>query len=216
LAAQPPSAVLFDADGVIQRAPDYLHERLVAAIGRSPSERETCLDAIFAAELPALTGAAAFEEGLAVALRKLDARCDVETVLDHWRLIESEARILALIERLRASGVYCGLASNQERNRARHMSETLGYARLFDREFYSCDLRHTKPADGFFAAVARLSGIEPARTLFIDDRAENVEGARRAGFIARQFVLWREEDPAAALMALLNEHGLLSEAADPA
>ena len=47
-------AVLFDADGVIQLAPDYLHLRLVEALGRAREERQACMDAIFAAEAPAL------------------------------------------------------------------------------------------------------------------------------------------------------------------
>jgi putative hydrolase of the HAD superfamily len=201
-------AVLFDADGVIQRAPDYLHARLTEAIGRLPEERETCMSAVFAAEAPALTGAAAFETGLAIALRNLQARCDVATVLDCWRMIESEGPILALVERLRAHGVYCALASNQERNRARHMSESLGYGRVFDRECYSCDLGHTKPSRKFFTEVLRIARRDAHRTLFIDDRLENIEAASRCGFVAEQFVIWREDDPATALGQLLRKHGL--------
>ena len=180
-----PTAVLFDADGVIQRAPDYLHARLTEAIGRAPGEREACMEEIFAAEAPALVGQAAFEVGLAIALRNLRAKCGVETVLDHWRMIEAEAPILTLIGRLRTAGVYCGLASNQERNRAQYMSDRLGYSRVFDREFYSCDLGQTKPSEAFFAEVVRLAPLQPQRTLFIDDRPANVEAAQRCGFVAR-------------------------------
>ncbi|HEX3406109.1 MAG TPA: HAD family hydrolase, partial [Caulobacteraceae bacterium] len=148
-------AVLFDADGVIQLASDYLHLRLTEALGRAPSEREACMDAIFAAEAPALVGAASFEACLAPALRELGAPCDVATVLELWRDIAPDEAVLALVGRLRARGVFCALASNQERNRARHMSETLGYARIFDREFYSCELGCVKPAAAFFEAVVR-------------------------------------------------------------
>jgi len=207
--SQPPSAVLFDADGVIQLASDYLRLELVDALGRGPDEREACLDAIFAAEAPALIGAASFEDCLAPTLRQLNAPCDVARVLELWRAIESSGPALSLVARLRRRGVWCAVASNQERNRARHMSETLGYARLFDREFYSCDLGCTKPSAAFFEAVVRGGGLDPARTLFIDDRLDNVEAARSCGLVAEHFMLWQAPDGAATLERLLAAHGLL-------
>jgi putative hydrolase of the HAD superfamily len=203
------TAVLFDADGVIQLAGDYLHLRLTQALGRSPDEREACMDAIFAAEAPALVGAAPFEAGLAAALRELNAACDIGTVLGLWREIDCNQPVLALVGRLRERGVYCALASNQERNRARHMSQALGYARVFDREFYSCDLGCTKPTAAFFEAVVRGAELDPARTLFVDDRLDNVEAARACGLVAEQFVLWKEADGADALERLLKSHRVL-------
>ena len=202
------AAVLFDADGVIQLAPDHLHLRLVEALGRAPEEREACMDAIFAAEAPALIGAASFESCLEPALKSLNAPCEVATVLDLWRDIACDQQVLALIADLRARGVFCALASNQERNRARHMSEQLGYGRAFDAEFYSCELGCTKPSAAFFETMIQRAGLDPARTLFIDDRLDNVEAARACGLIAEQFVLWREPDGAAALARLLAAHGL--------
>jgi HAD superfamily hydrolase (TIGR01509 family) len=202
-------AVLLDADGVVQLAPDYLHLRLTAALGRRPDEREACLDAIFAAEAPALIGAASFEASLAPALRALGAPCDAATVLKLWCEIDPDAAALALVARLRARGVFCALASNQERNRARHMSQTLGYARRFDREFYSCDLGCTKPSAEFFDEIVRRAALDPARTLFIDDRQDNVAAARACGLEAAQFVLWKAPDGAAALERLLAARGLL-------
>jgi putative hydrolase of the HAD superfamily len=203
------NAVLFDADGVIQLASDYLHLRLTEALGRAPEERELCMDAIFAAEAPALVGAATFEAALAPVLLQLNATCDATAVLDLWRAIEPNDAVLALIGRLRERGAYCALASNQERNRARHMSEGLGYGGVFDREFYSCDVGHVKPSAAFFEAILRAANLDPARTLFIDDRLDNVEAARACGLVAEQFVLWKEADGAAALERLLASRGLL-------
>ena len=42
--------------------------------------------------------------------------------------------------------------------RARYMSEDLGYSRLFDREFYSCDIGHKKPDAAYFLAILAASG----------------------------------------------------------
>ncbi|HTX48073.1 MAG TPA: HAD-IA family hydrolase [Caulobacteraceae bacterium] len=203
------NAVLFDADGVLQLAPDFLHLRLAEAIGRAADERETCMAEVFAAEAPALTGAATFEAGLQVALAKLEAKCDVDTVIRHWCEIEPDGAILAMIGRLRAKGVYCAIASNQERNRARHMSERLGYGRAFHQEFYSCDVGHAKPSPSYFEAVIRTAALAPHRTLFIDDRLENVEAARGCGLLAEQFVLWRSG--ATELKQILRKHGLAAD-----
>lgn len=202
------NAVLFDADGVLQLAADFLHLRLTQALCREPHEGEACIAAVFAAEAPALTGAATFEAGLQVALAKLEAKCDADTVIRHWCEIEPDAAILAMIRRLRADGVYCAIASNQERNRARHMSERLGYGRAFHQEFYSCDVGHTKPSPAYFEAVVRLADLEPHRTLFIDDRLENVEAARACGLAAEQFVLWQARNGVRELGQILRKHGL--------
>ncbi|MBQ7363525.1 MAG: HAD family phosphatase [Clostridia bacterium] len=53
--------------------------------------------------------------------------------------------------------------------------------RLFDRCFFSAKMGMTKPDPEIFLAVCRELGIEPSETLFIDDNARNIAGARSAG-----------------------------------
>jgi 2-haloacid dehalogenase len=60
-----------------------------------------------------------------------------------------------------------------------------------------------KPAAEIFRRLAARFDLDPARTLFIDDAAANVDGARRAGFLAHRFV------DAADLRRHLVEAGLL-------
>jgi|HubBroStandDraft_4_1064222.scaffolds.fasta_scaffold94687_2 FMN phosphatase YigB (HAD superfamily) len=69
--------------------------------------------------------------------------------------------------------------------------------------YLSHELRRSKPALEAFEMVARQAGIDPARSIFFDDVAENVDGARRAGFQAEVFT------SEAALRALLAERGVL-------
>jgi len=207
------TAVLFDADGVLQLAPDHLHLGLAEAMGRPAHESQACMAAVYEAEHPALTGAARFEDGLVEVLARLGATCDPQTVIRHWSTIGVDPQAMALVARLRSAGIWCALASNQERNRARHMSLTLGHGAAFDREFYSCDVGHAKPSPDYFRAVIALAGIDPARTLFIDDRADNVEAARGCGLRAEQFVLWQAPGGASALGELLAGYGLPVESA---
>ncbi len=203
-----PTAVLFDADGVIQRAPADLQSRLALVLGAAASEREACMADYFAAEAPCLTGAADFAQALAPVLAKWKTTSDLAAVLAAWQEIEVDHSVLALIASLRRGGVYCALASNQERHRAGHMSERLAYREVFDREFYSCHLGHMKPSPAYFHEIVRLADLDPARTLFIDDRIDNVEAARHAGLRAAQFVLDEIGSGARPMRRLLATYGL--------
>jgi HAD superfamily hydrolase (TIGR01509 family) len=60
-----------------------------------------------------------------------------------------------------------------------------------------------KPEPEIFAHTARLFGLEPAQTLFIDDFAHNVDAARAAGWRALQFI-----DPAQCEAGLRAEGAL--------
>jgi HAD superfamily hydrolase (TIGR01509 family) len=203
-----PTAVLFDADGVIQRAPSDLQTRLTQMLGAAQTDREACMADYFAAEAPCLTGVADFAECLGPVLAKYKATCNTAALLAEWRTIEVDDSILALIADLRRSGVYCALASNQEHHRARHMSETLAYRDVFDREFYSCHLGHMKPSPDYFHEIVRLAELDPGRTLFIDDRIDNVEAARQAGLRSAQFVLGEMGAGAKPMRRLLKTYGL--------
>jgi putative hydrolase of the HAD superfamily len=67
------------------------------------------------------------------------------------------------------------------------MSEGLGYAQRFDREFYSCEVGHPKPTREYFTAVLEAIVLPPSRVLFIDDHPANVAGARELGLQACLF-----------------------------
>ena len=67
------------------------------------------------------------------------------------------------------------------------MSESLNYRSLFDTEFYSCFVGAAKPKAAFFEKVVAQLGCDASGVLFLDDRAENVEGAKQAGLNAAVF-----------------------------
>jgi putative hydrolase of the HAD superfamily len=201
------TAVLFDADGVIQRAPHF-QVRLAAAFGSPPEALEACVADIFSAELDALVGRADYAQALLPVLDKWGAGCSVSDFFGHWHELEVDLAALELVRALCAAGVYCALASNQEQHRARRMSERLGYREVFQAEFYSCHVGHAKPSSEYFEAVIAMAGLEAARTLFIDDREDNVAAARNAGLQAAQFELPETGSGAPALRLLLRGFSL--------
>ncbi|HSZ49946.1 MAG TPA: HAD-IA family hydrolase [Caulobacteraceae bacterium] len=60
--------------------------------------------------------------------------------------------------------------------------------RLAEFEAYlSHEIGRLKPSVDAFLHVARAAGLDPRRSIFFDDRADNVAGARAAGFEAEVF-----------------------------
>ena len=55
---------------------------------------------------------------------------------------------------------------------------------LFERDYYSHELKNRKPALESFQAVIDQAGLNPSETLFIDDSKENIEGAQQVGLHA--------------------------------
>jgi putative hydrolase of the HAD superfamily len=194
-------AVLFDADGVLQTRPPTWRKVLqeIVGPGRDP---DRFLADIFSAEDPALCGECDFAVGLSEVRRRWECEIPFARLLGVWTMIEVDPHVAQLIQSVRDSGVQCHLATNQEMHRARHMSETLGYRELFDREFYSCALGVAKPAPDFFSAILESTDLQPSSVLFIDDRRENVESARSLGIHGAEYSL---TSGASALRGVLDD-----------
>ena len=195
--------VLFDADGVLQDMPGgweagaepYLGERTLEFLYR-----------LYEEELPSLAGQGELLPLLAAALIDFEVTAPLEEVYAAiWLRMEPVEQSFAIVRALRRNGYGVHLGTNQERNRAAHMREVLGYDALFDVSCYSWELGARKPDPEFFAEAARRIGADPAAILFIDDGARNVAAARDAGFAAEQ---WTLEDGHGALHALLTKHGV--------
>jgi HAD superfamily hydrolase (TIGR01509 family) len=183
------STVLFDADGVLQfGGPLYAH--FDEAHGWPRQKVDDFFRHVFherddyemhpadEASVVAAFGAALADWGWTGT---------VDRFLRDWLTLGTvpDSGALELVSALRTSGVVCGLASNQEAIRARYMDEELGYRDLFDHRFYSAFVGYAKPDQDYFRAVLAMIDAEPDEVLFIDDRADNVEAARRCGLHAR-------------------------------
>lgn len=201
-------AILFDADGVIQRPAADFRGACGELLGSSDEPLEAFMRELFALEKPALTGKRDFVADLMEVLGRHGAAHRLSDALAIWTAIEVDAAICGAIPALRAQGLQCCLATNQQPYRARHMSETLGYARLFDREFYSHALGLAKPDPAYFHAIVEQLALAPADILFIDDHETNVIAAREAGLLGAVFPGGPDLTSDAALRAILAEHGV--------
>lgn len=119
------------------------------------------------------------EEVVAACRTRLPSRLwsVADTIYYHW--IHNLPEIVGmgdLIRDLKARGVRCFLLSNISRYFAAHCTEAPLIAELEDCVFSAvCGLQ--KPDPAIFAYACEKFGIDPAETLFVDDRAENVASA---------------------------------------
>jgi FMN phosphatase YigB (HAD superfamily) len=98
-----------------------------------------------------------------------------------------DTAMLDYVERL-AKGRRVLLFSNTNREHWDYLLRLSG-GRLGGFEAYlSHEIGAAKPSLDAFRLVAARAGIDPGRSLFIDDKPVNVEAARRAGFRAEVFV----------------------------
>lgn len=197
-------AVLFDADGVVQRTKSGWLDELGRLCGR-PEHAEAFTQDVFKAEKPCLIGERDFERSLSSVLKKWDSPVDVSEALKIWQMIEPDDAVLGLIRAVRSHGTYVALATNQQQHRAEFMLNDLGYRDEFDHILCSCFIGHAKPSAEYFNNSVKMLGIPAEQLLFIDDHDLNVQSARAAGLQAQRFHL---DDGFAALQGILKRYGL--------
>jgi len=94
---------------------------------------------------------------------------------------------LVLFEKLASTRQYfLATLNNESLDLNFHRIEAFGLKKYFSLFLSSCFLGLKKPDPAIFQMALRLTQREPEECLFIDDRALNVEAARRGGFSAVQ------------------------------
>jgi FMN phosphatase YigB (HAD superfamily) len=92
-----------------------------------------------------------------------------------------------IVDRI-SSIVPVGLLSNTNPVHFEYCLETFSVLRRIPSHFLSYQLHSLKPEPEIFARVTRLIAVPPEKTLYIDDLPENVDAARKAGFMAHHFI----------------------------
>lgn len=200
-----PEHLLLDCDGVLQQVGG---DGWRAAIRhRLGGRTEEFLRAVDALEAPALRGDGRFPEGLDAVLAGFGVDLDADELYAAlWETLTVREPAWAVAEDARAAGLRVHLATNQHPRRAGLMQRTLGYERIVDQAFYSCELGVAKPEPEFFESVLeRLGRPDPDRVAFVDDSRRNVASAAAVGLRA---VRWHLDEGAAALRTRLADVGL--------
>ncbi|MGX5186268.1 HAD-IA family hydrolase [Streptomyces avermitilis] len=94
----------------------------------------------------------------------------------------TDPAVLEVLHRAHAVGVPSTLLSNAPLPLASALDDTEWCATLMSRTVYSARIGVNKPEDrAYEAALAAAGWPAPGRTLFVDDRADNIEAAARLG-----------------------------------
>jgi putative hydrolase of the HAD superfamily len=197
------TAVLWDADGVLQQVPASWLEMLAEAIGQD--ESLALLDLLLPQMEAAIRGDVAMTERLPQALEERGLAEHVAQVSEVWGTVDPVEEARALVRELRDAGIGCHLATNQDDLRTSYMRARMGYDELLDRCFYSCEVGAAKPDEGFFHRVAAELGVELGELVFVDDTLENVHAAQACGLPA---LYWHHRDGVDALRERLAAHGV--------
>jgi putative hydrolase of the HAD superfamily len=199
------STVLWDADGVLQRTPTGFEESMRPALMGRVDDVEGFMVEAFAAERPALTGDVRWLDVLPGLLGRWGIPEAYDDLVRAWLTIEAVPGTHEIVRALRARGIRCCLATNQDVARGTFMHDDLGYGHLLDEAFYSYEMRVAKPDPAYFTTILARVGEEPGRVLFLDDNLRNVEAAREVGLAAEH---WVHGDGLDALRGHLAHHGL--------
>ena len=103
----------------------------------------------------------------------------VEELLEWWFRAQStpNVKLLSVVKELRAKGMKCYLATNQEQYRTDYLRKQLGDQ--FDGIFASCEMGCQKPSFEFFEKVLEETKVKPEEIVFFDDTQKHVDGAKK-------------------------------------
>ena len=183
MSARQADAVVFDLGGVLV---DWDPRRLYRTLLGSDEEIEEFFDEV---DFVALNHA-------------LDAgeRTWAEAVADHGARFPHRRELLAaypdrfpetlggvidgtvrLVEELHGAGVRLLALTNWSAELFPHARERFAFLRLFEAVVVSGEERLAKPDPRLYDLLLSRHGLDPAATVFVDDREVNVEAARTAG-----------------------------------
>ncbi|MEM3828160.1 MAG: HAD family phosphatase [Conexivisphaerales archaeon] len=183
-----PSHIIFDVGGVIIKYDnsDYYSNYLAKKTGLDAKEIqrriESSLLPLFAV---AQISKAEFYKGVAKAVGISEKEVKwADYYANHAKI---NKQVISLIKRLKRKYKIAYFSNVDAAMYARMREKLNPYAALFDFKFASCKLHVAKPDPVAFRTVLEKMGVHASDTLFIDDCAEYVRGARAIGMKAILF-----------------------------
>ena len=180
--------IVFDFGNVlVSFDPQYMTGRYIKDEGDVSLVSEVLFDRLYWDRLDA--GTITDGEVVRLSCGRLPERLhsDVEKIYYNWIYNIPEIQgMREIVERVRASGKRIYLLSNICEYFAAHAHE-IDIIKDFDECIFSATAGYVKPHADMFEYLCRHCGIEAEETLFIDDNAANIEGARAFGINAYLF-----------------------------
>jgi putative hydrolase of the HAD superfamily len=127
----------------------------------------------------------AFADAAGVELRptQVERIAEMETLM--WLRVNTEALALAL--EIKACGTRIAILSNMPHDLLAYVRREFDWVEEFEVKVWSCEVGVTKPDPAIYRACLDALGCKPGRTLFFDDRLNNVRAALDLGMEAHLF-----------------------------
>ena len=184
-------ALLLDADGVLING-EMFSKQLERDYGISTKTVEPFFTGPF---LDCLIGKADLKKILPPFLDKWGWQKSVDDFLDYWFQAEHklDEKLIQYIQALRARGIKCYVATNQEKHRAQYMLKQMGFEKSFDKVYASAHIGYKKPDFEFYKKVVKDIGIvTKVEVLFWDDSEKKVAGARKFGILGEVYTSFKD------------------------
>jgi putative hydrolase of the HAD superfamily len=101
-----------------------------------------------------------------------------------------DQRIMSWAAHLQSSGIRTAILSNLPCTLGEALRATPGFLDPFDHVTFSYELKIVKPDAAIYHDAVRGVRVPPSEALFLDDKVENVEGARAVGLHAEIYTTW--------------------------
>ncbi len=95
--------------------------------------------------------------------------------------------MLDWVERVQSAGFKIAILSNMGEDLLAHMRENFGWLDRFHHLTWSCELDTVKPEPAIYLHTLERLGVREEDALFLDDKPENIAGAREIGLHALLF-----------------------------
>jgi FMN phosphatase YigB (HAD superfamily) len=198
--SSPFDALVFDLGGVIvPHDNEVLHQRLVARC-RAPDASERLRQIAHAERFG--TGEGSIADLHQLMVDDLGYAGDWPRFVEDWNChLSLDPAMLSYVQQLAQANRVMIFSNTNQQHWEHAIAMSDGVLGRYE-AYLSHEIGQLKPSVRSFQVVAEKAGIRPERSLFIDDRADNVEGARKAGFQAEVFT------SQAQLAALLQAAGV--------
>jgi HAD superfamily hydrolase (TIGR01509 family) len=177
------AAVLFDMDGLLIDSEPVWYEVETAVVARlggvwTPADQAACLGGTMAASSRYIVE----RTGTSLSAEALSEEMVDEMVARFCRDLPLHDGALRLLDDLRERGVPLGLVSSSYRRLVDAALDTLGSDR-FAVTVTGDEVAHGKPDPEPYLSACRRLGVEPARTVVLEDAQTGVTSAEAAGCV---------------------------------
>lgn len=93
---------------------------------------------------------------------------------------------------LKEKGYHLYILSNYSTYVLEKTMPDMSFLKYMDGTIFSCYVKQLKPEADIYETLLNRFGLEPSESVFIDDRAENCEAARKLGIHAIQFKSFKQ------------------------